>query len=66
MENNTNIGLHYRHIKKKCKFESKITNEIVVYDVDYKHLLVKAMNQLEEQQEQMKKKDELMAISRNK
>jgi hypothetical protein len=60
-------GKQYKHRsslsthKKNCKFESKLTNEIVEQDVDYKSLLVKAMNQLEEQQEQMKRKDELMA-----
>ena len=60
-------GKQYKHRsslsthKKNCKFENKISNEIVEQDVDYKSLLVKAMNQLEEQQEQMKRKDELMA-----
>ena len=60
-------GKQYKHRsslsthKKKCKFENKLTNEIIDQDVDYKSLLVKAMNQLEEQQEQMKRKDELMA-----
>ena len=65
-------GKQYKHRsslsthKKNCKIESKLSNEIVEQDIDYKSLLVKAMNQLEDQQEQMKRKDELMANMINK
>ena len=50
--------------KKKCNFvesPEEITNDIVKDDINYKSMLISAMNQLQEQQEEMKKKDLLMA-----
>ena len=63
MENNTNIGLHYRHIKRNVilKIMKVIIRLLSTQEIDYKSLLIKAMNQLHEQQEEMKKKDEMMA-----
>jgi len=63
-------GKQYKHRsslsshKKKCNYESNESNNScteITQEIDYKSLLIKAMNQLQEQQEEMKKKDEMMA-----
>tara|TARA_B100000925_G_C21994480_1_gene468287 strand:+ start:176 stop:1060 length:885 start_codon:yes stop_codon:yes gene_type:complete len=60
-------GKQYKHRsslsshKKKCNHESNNSCTEITQEIDYKSLLIKAMNQLQEQQEEMKKKDEMMA-----
>ena len=65
------VGKQYKHRsslsshKKKCNYvisnESNNSCTEITQEIDYKSLLIKAMNQLQEQQEEMKKKDEMMA-----
>jgi len=62
-------GKSYKHAsslwnhKKKCdQSQENIENSLTVTEkVDYKDLLMQAMKQMQEQHEEMKKKDELMA-----
>ena len=54
----------YNH-KKKCDYvpvkeTEKIALTEIKEDIDYKNLLMKAMNQMQEQQEELRRKDELM------